>query len=59
MAKRRKPLNAARRLKALKDVPKTRNPVALAMILRGGVTRHSDGKKKADRNACRGRHVHD
>jgi hypothetical protein len=52
-----KPMNMQRRIKALENAGpiKTRDPVALAMALRGGQGRHKDHKKDQSRRACRGK----
>lgn len=51
----RKRLRAAERAMSAGDTPKARNPVALAMALRGGQGRHKDRKREASRRACRGK----
>lgn len=52
-----KPMNMERRIRALETAPvtKTRNPVALALLLRGSGRRHGDAKKQRSREACRGK----
>lgn len=61
MARKKKALNQTRRLRAAEkamasgETPKTRNPVALAMILQGRGGHHGDKRKQASRKACRGR----
>ena len=52
-----KPMNFKRRLKAAETAKggAPRNPVALAMALRGGQGRHTDKKKAASKKACRGK----
>jgi hypothetical protein len=53
-----KPMNHKRRLKALERTKATlRNEVAIALARRGGAGagRHTDKKKRASKNACRGK----
>lgn len=48
-------LRAAERAMNAGTAPKARNPVALAMALRGGQGRHTCRKREASRRACRGK----
>jgi hypothetical protein len=56
MARKTKPMNADRRIKAMLATNlKGRNPVALALALRNGQGRHKDARKEDSRKACRGK----
>jgi hypothetical protein len=61
MAKKTKPMNAERRLRAAEkamragDTPKVRDPAALALLLQGRGGHHGDRRKEASRKACRGK----
>ena len=57
MARKRKPLNHKRRLRALENARPgaVSNPAALALATRFRNARHTDARKERDRRACRGR----
>lgn len=56
-----KPMNMKRRIRAMETAaPKgTRDPAALALLLRGSGGSHGDAKKQRSREACRGKSLLD
>lgn len=57
MAKKKKPMNAKRRLKAMREAKprKGRDFNALALIVSRKGGSHGDARKERSRKACRGR----